>query len=233
MQGGGLTMQVGLVGAGRMGGGIKARWQNAGHEVVVYDTDPDRSDAPSVQGLGEIVAFQQKSSRGDKLARLSQRHISLRLPFFSELTKQHAVLEILTGLGGLAVVVAGAMLSQHGALDSGLLPLLTILAMAAFLPVSEIAQIGRQLADTLGATRRVYALANEPIPVRDGPGVPATSGAAALALEDVGFAYPGQSRRALSGVSFAPSPSARISFSSSSAQRVAKSSSDSPGRPAW
>ncbi|NDH61960.1 MAG: ABC transporter ATP-binding protein [Alphaproteobacteria bacterium] len=127
----------------------------------------------SVQGLGEIVAFQQESSRGDKLDRLSQRHISLRLPFFSELTKQHAVLEILTGLGGLAVVVAGAMLSQHGALDSGLLPLLTILAMAAFLPVSEIAQIGRQLADTLGATRRVYALAND------------------------------QSRRALSGVSFA------------------------------
>mgnify|MGYP003693993825 CR=1 FL=1 len=48
--------------------------------------------------------------------------------------------------------------------------------MAAFLPVSEIAQIGRQLADTLGATRRVYALANEPIPVRDGPGVPAAQG---------------------------------------------------------
>ena len=47
---------------------------------------------------------------------------------------------------------------------------MTILAMAAFLPVSEIAQIGRQLADTLGATRRVYALANEPIPVRDGAG---------------------------------------------------------------
>ena len=47
--------------------------------------------------------------------------------------------------------------------------------MAAFLPVSEIAQIGRQLADTLGATRRVYALANEPVPVRDGPGVAARS----------------------------------------------------------
>ena len=74
--------------------------------------------------------------------------------------------------------------------------------MAAFLPVSEIAQIGRQLADTLGATRRVYALANEPIPVRDGPGVPARKGAAALALEKVSFTYPGQSRRALSDVTF-------------------------------
>jgi ABC-type multidrug transport system fused ATPase/permease subunit len=156
----------------------------------------------SVQGLGEIVAFQQENLRGDKLDQLSQRHISLRLPFFSELTLQHAILEVLTGLGGLAVVVVGAVLSAQGALDPGLLPLMTILAMAAFLPVSEIAQIGRQLADTLGATRRVYALANEPIPVRDGPGVPVTRGAAALSLEKVTFTYPGQTRRALSNVSF-------------------------------
>ncbi len=156
----------------------------------------------SVQGLGEIVAFEQESSRGDRLDALSQRHIDLRLPFFSELTMQHAILEVLTGLGGLAVVVVGAALASRGALDPGLLPLMTILAMAAFLPVSEIAQIGRQLADTLGATRRVYALANEPIPVRDGPGVPARKGAAALALEKVSFTYPGQSRRALAEVSF-------------------------------
>jgi ATP-binding cassette subfamily C protein CydCD len=156
----------------------------------------------SVQGLGEIVAFQQEGSRGTKLDQLSQRHISLRLPFFRELTRQQAMLEVLIGLGGLAVVVTGAALAQQGALDPGLLPLMTILAMAAFLPVSEIAQIGRQLADTLGATRRVYALANEPIPVRDGKGVPPRAGAAALALEKVNFTYPGQSRRALSEVSF-------------------------------
>jgi ATP-binding cassette subfamily C protein CydCD len=156
----------------------------------------------SVQGLGEIVAFQQEASRGDKLDALSQRHIALRLPFFRELTLQHALLEGLTGLGGLAVVATGAALAAQGALDPGLLPLMTILAMAAFLPVSEIAQIGRQLADTLGATRRVYALANEPIPVRDGPGVPPAKGPAALALERLSFTYPGQSRRALSEVSF-------------------------------
>jgi ABC-type multidrug transport system fused ATPase/permease subunit len=156
----------------------------------------------SVQGLGEIVAFQQENRRGDRLNELSQRHIDLRLPFFRELTMQHAILEVLIGLGGLAVVLTGAVLSARGAIDPGLLPLLTILAMAAFLPVSEIAQIGRQLADTLGATRRVYALANEPIPVRDGAGVPVRKGAAALALEKVSFAYPGQTRRALSDVSF-------------------------------
>ncbi|TSD84515.1 ABC transporter ATP-binding protein [Mycobacterium sp. KBS0706] len=154
----------------------------------------------SVQGLGEIVAFQQEGARGDRLDALSQRFIRLRLPFFAELTRQQSLLEILTGLGGLAVVVTGAALSTHGAIDPGLLPLLTILAMAAFLPVSEIAQVGRQLADTLGATRRIYGLKAEPVPVVDGPGVPDHAGPAALALQGVGFTYPGQGRRALAGV---------------------------------
>jgi ATP-binding cassette subfamily C protein CydCD len=155
-----------------------------------------------VQGLGEIVAFQQERARGDTLDDLSERHARLRLPFFRELTAQQSLLETLTGLGGLAVVGAGAALAAHGAVDAGVLPLLTLLAMAAFLPVSEIAQIGRQLADTLGATRRVYALANEPVPVTDGPGVAPRPGAVALALEHVSFAYPGQGRRALADVSF-------------------------------
>jgi 6-phosphogluconate dehydrogenase len=44
-------MRVGLVGAGRMGGGIRARWLKAGHEVVVFDADPARSDVPSLEAL--------------------------------------------------------------------------------------------------------------------------------------------------------------------------------------
>ncbi|GIT26896.1 MAG: hypothetical protein CM1200mP41_29400 [Gammaproteobacteria bacterium] len=81
-------------------------------------------------------------------------------------------------------------------IDAGLLPLLTILAMAAFLPVSEIAEVGRQLADTLGATRRVYALENEPVPVTDGPSLmKAKPVDAAITLDTVRFAYPGQQRQ--------------------------------------
>jgi ATP-binding cassette, subfamily B, bacterial len=155
----------------------------------------------SVQGLGEIVAFQQEDARGRRLGALSERYIRLRLPFYSELTMQHTLLELFTGLGGLAVVVTGAALASRGAIDPAVLPLLTLLAMAAFLPVSEIAQVGRQLADTLGATRRVYALTNEPVPVTDGSGVPPRAGAASVALERVSFTYPGQSRRALTGIS--------------------------------
>ena len=107
----------------------------------------------TVQGLAEIVAYQQGLNRGNAFEELTNRHISLRLPFFRELTLQTNMLEVLTGWGGLAVVCTGALLTTYGSFDAGILPLLTILAMSAFLPVSEIAQIGRQLADTLGATR--------------------------------------------------------------------------------
>jgi ABC-type multidrug transport system fused ATPase/permease subunit len=171
--------------------GSEAR--EAAGELGAYAVD-------SVQGLGEIVAFQYEAERGAGLDALSERHIGLRLPFFRQLTFQQSLLEVLTGLGGLAVVVTGAALVTDGAIDSGVLPLLTLLAMAAFLPVSEIAQVGRQLADTLGATRRIYALANEPVPVTDGPGAPASEAGqpVSLAFEDVDFAYPGQNRNALS-----------------------------------
>ena len=127
----------------------------------------------TIQGLGEIVAFERTPERRREFLALARRHVELRIPFFQSLTLQNVVLETATGLGGLAVVVTGAWLVAGGRLDPALLPLLALIAMASFLPVSEIAYIGRQLSDTLGATRRLYAVHREPVTVQDGPGVDA------------------------------------------------------------
>ncbi len=157
----------------------------------------------NVQGLGEIVAFQQEEIRGRQLDCLSDRHIHLRLPFFRDLTFQQSLLEVLTGLGGLATVVIGGLLARQGRVDASDLPLFSLLAMAAFLPISEIAQIGRQLADTLGATRRIYGVMNEPVLVTDGPGVAKEKqiASAGLVLDNMAFSYPGQAHAALTDVS--------------------------------
>ncbi|MBT7811674.1 MAG: ATP-binding cassette domain-containing protein, partial [Deltaproteobacteria bacterium] len=104
--------------------------------------------------------------------------------------------------GGLAVVSTGALLTANGTLDAGLLPLLTILAMSAFLPVSEIAQIGRQLADTLGATRRVYALENEPVVIVDGAGEASSDLSSGVSFQNVSFSYPGRSLSVLQNLNF-------------------------------
>ncbi len=160
----------------------------------------------SVQGLAEIVAFRQIGARGVEFAAKAQAYLRVRVPLLHDLAVQTSLQEIATGLGGLAVVCLGTVLAGAGRLDSAILPLLTLLAMSAFVPVWEIAQVGRQLADTLGAARRVYAVHAEPVPVTDGGGI-GSPGALldgpALELQQVSFTYPVRRRRALSEVSFA------------------------------
>ncbi len=176
--------------------GSKAR--EAAGELAAHAVD-------SVQGLGEVVANDQVRARAEALDGLTERHLKLRLPFFRELTVQASLLEVLTGLGGLAVVTVGGLRTVQGAVDPGLLPLLTLLALAAFLPVSEIAQIGRQLADTLGATRRIHAVHSLQPAVTDGPGVArdaAPPSGASLAIEDLDFRYPRSGESVLQKVSF-------------------------------
>jgi len=158
----------------------------------------------TIQGLAEIVAFQQSARRGAAFVERIRACHRLRLPFFSDLTIQTATLEVATGLGGLAVIGAGARMVDAGNLEAGALPLLTLLALSAFLPISEIANIGRQLAETLGATRRLYAVHDEPVVLADGPGVAASPdrGGVGLDIHDVTYRYYGANRPALSDVSF-------------------------------
>jgi ATP-binding cassette subfamily C protein CydCD len=157
----------------------------------------------TVQGLAEIIAFQRV--RGEEFAARARDYFDARLPYLADLSRQTALQEIATGLGGLTVIATGAALTAAGRLDAVVLPLLALLAMSAFIPVWEIAQVSRQLADTLGAARRVHAVHREPVPVRDGPGVTpaAVSTGVALEMSDVRFTYPGRRRPALDDVSFA------------------------------
>ncbi len=158
----------------------------------------------SVQGLAEIVAFRHVRARGEEFGAKAREYLRVRMPFLHDLALQTSFQEVATGLGGLAVVGAGAALVSAGRLDSAIVPLLTLLALSAFVPVWEIAQVGRQLADTLGSARRVHAVHVEPVPVTDGPGVRAGAvSGPALEMSLVSFTYPGRRRRALTEVTFA------------------------------
>ena len=160
----------------------------------------------TVQGLSEVVAFQQESERRRHLTELSRTLGTARLAFLGDMSRQANLLEVTTGLGGLAVALAGAALAASGQMAAGLVPLGTLIAMAAFLPISEIAHVGRQLADTFGATRRLDLLEKEPAVIVDGPErLPSTADAdlPALMFEKVAFGYPGTLRPALTDVSLA------------------------------
>jgi len=184
----------------------RARIDRLGSRAREVSGDLTAHAVDSVQGLGEIVAFRQVQARGREFAAKAENYFRVRMPFLHDLSLQTSLQEIANGLGALAVVAVGAVLGSSGRLDSAMLPLLTLLAISAFVPVWEIAQVGRQLADTLGAARRVYGVHAEPVPVRDGAGVRAGSAVAAgpaLEFSQVGFTYPGRRRPALTDVSFA------------------------------
>jgi ATP-binding cassette subfamily B protein len=178
---------------------LSGRAREASGELNAHAVD-------SIQGLAEIVAFQQEARRGEALAVRARAYADARMPFLADLARQSAMQDVATGLGGLAVTIVGAWLVASGRLEAAMLPLLTLLAMSAFVPVWEIAQVGRQLADTLAATRRVHAVHAEPVLIADGPGVALPGArreeAATVALRDVTFTYPGRARPALSHVSF-------------------------------
>uniref|UniRef100_UPI0039F0A1F0 thiol reductant ABC exporter subunit CydC n=1 Tax=Bordetella sputigena TaxID=1416810 RepID=UPI0039F0A1F0 len=157
----------------------------------------------TIQGLGELTAFQATARRRTEFLSLAGRYGQRRLDILRDLSGQTARFEVAMGLGGLAVAVVGALQVSAGQLDAGMLPLLILISLATFLPVSEISQVSRQLADTVAASRRLHVVNHEPEPVRDGP-LPAPRGADGLALEfdHVSFAYPGQREYTLKDLSF-------------------------------
>jgi ATP-binding cassette subfamily C protein CydCD len=181
----------------------RARIDRLGSRAREASGDLGAHVVDTVQGLGEILAYGRVRAWGEELGAKARRFFELRLPFLHDLSLQTGLQETATGLGGLAVIVVGAWLAQQGRLDPVALPLLTLLALSAFVPLWEVAQVGRQLADTLGAARRLHVVETERVPVTDGPGVtpgPRPSGVA-VELADVRFTYPGRQRPALDGVS--------------------------------
>ncbi|MCC6177901.1 MAG: ABC transporter ATP-binding protein [Chloroflexi bacterium] len=125
----------------------------------------------SVQGLRTIVAFQRGPARLQEIERDGRRLSGFQLRFARHQTVQAAVIEALTAFGGLAVLVTGALLAGQGLVAPTYLPLATLLAFASFGPVSDVAKIGKQLAETLAASRRIFAVHDEPVTLLDGPGV--------------------------------------------------------------
>jgi ATP-binding cassette subfamily C protein CydCD len=167
-----------------------------------------------VQGLAELAAFQYEGAWGAAFETCAQEYVRARMPLLRDLALQGALQEVATGLGGLAVIAAGAAFVAMGRLDAGILPLLTLLALSAFVPVWEVAQVGRQLADTLASTRRVHAVHAEPVTVIDGPGpsAPRPVEGPALEMEDVTFTYPGRQRPALADLTLAVRAGATVAL---------------------
>ena len=169
----------------------------------------------SVQGMREIVAFGHEEARLAEVSENQRKFAAYRIQFFKHLTLQKVTIETLIGLGGISVLGAGAYFATQGSLTDNLLPLISLIALASFIPVSEVAQVGKQLADTLGSSRRVFAVHDEPVPVQDGHGVHLShddSVGSAIDFQQVNFTYGMGLPQALNGVKFSMKPGQTVAL---------------------
>ena len=155
----------------------------------------------SIQGLRTIVAFGHAERRAAELAERSQYLGDLKRAFLRWQAVQNAAIEGLMGLGALAVLVVGASLVVSGQLERVMLPLVTLLAMSSFQPVVTIVTVAKELAQTLGAARRFFAVEDEPVTVLDGPASPSGAMSGTVTFDRVSFAYSAADPEALRSLS--------------------------------
>ncbi len=180
------------------------RAERLGHEIRGRMGDIHAFMVDSIQGMREICAFGRGADRNDELESRGWEYARHLVRFQKSQSYQIGFIEAMMGFGGLAVLAMGVWLVLDGQLVRTQLPLVSVLALSAFSPVIELARTMKQLMETLAASRRILAVHDEPVPVRDGPGIPAAAGRAApsIAFEDVAFAYSEADPEALRGVSF-------------------------------
>ncbi|KVD94001.1 ABC transporter [Burkholderia stagnalis] len=164
----------------------------------------------TIQGLAELTAFQALARRREAFVAEVDAYGKQRAKLLDDLSAQSAALEIASGLGGLAVAALGALLCAHGGFPREALPLLVLVAVAAFMPVAEIGQVARQLADTIASTRRLRALEKEPVTVVDG--TQAMPGHPTVRFEETRFTYPGRGAPAIDRVSFDVPPGSTVAL---------------------
>ena len=161
----------------------------------------------SIQGMREIVAFSRGPDRNRELTGKGWDYAGHLVRFQKSQASQIGFIEAMMGLGGLAVLAMGVWLVLEGQIARTQLPLVSVLALASFSPVTELARTMKQMMETLAASRRILAVHDEAVPVQDGPGVDhladeAASGTPSVDFEDVAFAYAEGDPQALADVSF-------------------------------
>lgn len=188
--------------------GNQARKDLGGLNAFVVDT---------VQGLGELIAFRAIGNRRGAFEQQTAEYQRTRLALNADLSFQVAKQEMISALGSASVLITSAILIHTHAFEPTYLPLVALLSAAAFVPVSELAQAARQLADSIASTRRVHAVNVEPVPVADGPGqLPDSVGGATLEFSNVTFSYDTSGEPILKDINFKVPSGARIALVGSS-----------------
>ena len=183
------------------------RIESLGNEIRGRMGDIHAFMVDSIQGMREISAFGRGADRNHELREKGWAYAGHLVRFQKSQAFQIGFMEAMMGLGSLAVLATGVWLVLDGQMDRTQLPLVSVLALASFSPVMELARTMKQMMETLASSRRILAIHDESVPVRDGPGVTESaderlSSTPSIEFQEVAFTYSEGEPQALADVSF-------------------------------
>jgi ATP-binding cassette subfamily B protein len=143
----------------------------------------------SIQGLRELIAFGHGDARAAEVTAGSERLGAAQQRYARFVGAVGGATETLVALGAFAVLLTGASLVASGAINRYQLPLILVMAFAAFLPVMNVAVVARNLNQVAAAARRYFEVIDEPVLVLERTSLSAGVVPPAIALDDVTFAY--------------------------------------------
>ncbi len=120
-----------------------------------------------VQGLREVVAFGQGQRFLEGMLRSSRSLVSAQVDHGRRAGGEHAVTSALITLGMVSIVIVAAYLVSSGSLSPALYPVVIILAIFIFGPLTNITSTAESLGVVFAAADRVFDVLNAPAAVRD------------------------------------------------------------------
>jgi thiol reductant ABC exporter CydC subunit len=166
----------------------------------------------SVQGLREVLSFGSGTARTEEVRRGSMDLAAVQLRNSRFVGALAGATEPLVVLGGLAVLVAAASLVAAGALDRYQVPLVLLLAWAAFRPVLDVASVARGLNQVAAAAGRYFTVTDEPVLVAERTAESPGTLPPAIEFRDVTFSYHPDEPPVLRGLSFAVQPGETVAL---------------------
>jgi ABC-type multidrug transport system fused ATPase/permease subunit len=156
----------------------------------------------SIQGMREVVAFGRGTERASEVYTNSVGLGQVQRAYSRFIGGIAGGTETIVAIGAFSVLLTGASLVTSGAVQRWQLPLILVLAFAAFLPVINVANVARNLNQVAASARRYFTVVDEPVHVQERNEESPGALPPALEFDDVTFAYHVDEAPVLRGLSF-------------------------------
>src|SRR5262252_2460723 len=143
----------------------------------------------SIQGLRELIAFGRGEARAAEVTEGSARLGAAQQRYARFVGIVGGATETCVALGSLAVLLTGASLVAAGNVNRYQLPLILVMAFAAFLPVMNVAVVARNLNQVAAAARRYFEVVDEPVLVLERADTSPGTVPPVIEFDAVTFAY--------------------------------------------